>query len=382
MRDLSLRFVERPLTRSEYRSWRREPGRARLAPGSGRFAVVGLLGRLIDAAFRLSLLVRGRVPGGTTAAAEQNYRARADRDSYPYYGRVTRDRGFVALQYWFLYAMNDWRSTFGGVNDHEADWEQVTVFLPDPPDPAARPAWVAFSSHDETGDDLRRRQDDPDMEWRGTHPVVFVGAGSHSGACLPGDYMVTVEPAVFRRLLAAWRRLTRLLLPWTRDREGTAFGIPFIDYRRGDGLSVGPGEERGWSPVLIDDTTPWLRDFRGTVGPGDRRPFRRRARPGRATLRAHRLGAALLVRPGGMGGPGQGIAHPRAELQAIKDRMAELDDQLAATRRSSEPGRQTARRPGRGQGAARPRDVRRPGQAGRIGGRRRTGPAPPPGTRG
>ena len=36
--------------------------------------------------------------------------------------------------------MNDWRSTFGGVNDHEADWEQVTVFRPDPPDPAARPA--------------------------------------------------------------------------------------------------------------------------------------------------------------------------------------------------------------------------------------------------
>ena len=46
VRDLSLRFVERPLTRSEYRSWRREPGRARLAPGSGRFAVVGLVGLL------------------------------------------------------------------------------------------------------------------------------------------------------------------------------------------------------------------------------------------------------------------------------------------------------------------------------------------------
>ena len=58
VRDLSLRFVERPLTRSEYRSWRREPGRARLAPGSGRFAVVGLLGRLIDAGFRLSHRVR------------------------------------------------------------------------------------------------------------------------------------------------------------------------------------------------------------------------------------------------------------------------------------------------------------------------------------
>ena len=110
---------------------------------------------------RLSLLLRGRVPGGTAAAAEQTYRSQADPDSCPYYGRVTRDRGFVALQYWFLYAMNDWRSTFGGVNDHEADWEQVTIFLPDPPDQSARPAWVAFSSHDETGDDLRRRRETP-----------------------------------------------------------------------------------------------------------------------------------------------------------------------------------------------------------------------------
>ena len=43
-------------------------------------------------------------------------------------------------------------------------------------------------------EELRRRSDDPDLQWRDTHPVVFVGAGSHSGACLPGDYLVTVEP--------------------------------------------------------------------------------------------------------------------------------------------------------------------------------------------
>ena len=137
--------------------------------------------------------------------------ARAGSGTYSYYGHVTRDRGFVALQYWFLYAMNDWRSTFGGVNDHEADWEQVTVFLPDPPgleSLAARPAWVAFSSHDEVGDDLRRRQDDPDIERRDTHPVVFAGAGSHSGAYLPGDYLITFEPPVLRRVFAAVRGST------------------------------------------------------------------------------------------------------------------------------------------------------------------------------
>ena len=48
-----------------------------------------------------------------------------------YYGHVSRDGGYVVLQYWYFYPMNDWRSTFGGVNDHEADWEQVTIFLAD-----------------------------------------------------------------------------------------------------------------------------------------------------------------------------------------------------------------------------------------------------------
>jgi hypothetical protein len=84
--------------------------------------------------------------------------------------------------------MNDWRSTFGGVNDHEGDWEQVTLFLTES-DAAEKPelAWVAFSAHDEVGDDLRRRVDDPDVHLiDGTHPVVNAGAGSHSGAYLPG----------------------------------------------------------------------------------------------------------------------------------------------------------------------------------------------------
>ena len=52
-----------------------------------------------------------------------------------------------------------------------------------------RVGWVAFCSHDETGDDLRRRSDDPDITCVDhTHPVVYAGAGSHSGAHLPGEY--------------------------------------------------------------------------------------------------------------------------------------------------------------------------------------------------
>ncbi|HEX4833411.1 MAG TPA: hypothetical protein VH478_20230, partial [Trebonia sp.] len=328
--DLSLRYVERALNRREYRVWRRTSGRPRLARASSRFAAVGLVGRLIDAVMRLSLLVRGRVPGGTAAAAEQSYRAHAGPARCPYYGHVTRDRGFVALQYWFLYAMNDWRSTFGGVNDHEADWEQVTLFLPDPPDPGDRPAWVAFSSHDEAGDDLRRRHDDPDIEWRGTHPVVFAGAGSHSGAYLPGDYLVTVEPPALRRVLGAARRLSRLLLPWTRDHQGTAFGIPFIDYRRGDGPGVGPGEEREWDPVLVDDTTPWLRDYRGLWGLDTGDPFGGERAP--AGPRYERTGAvrACWSDPVGWAGLDKESPTPKAEQEAVEGRMTELDAQIAA----------------------------------------------------
>jgi len=329
-RDLSLRFVERPLGRSEFRAWRRDTGRARLAAGGSRFAAVGLLSRFIDAAMRLSLLLRGRVPGGTAAAAEQKYRAQADPDSCPYYGRVTRDRGFVVLQYWFFYAMNDWRSTFGGVNDHEADWEQVTVFLPDPPDLSCRPAWVAFSSHDEVGDDLRRRSDDPDLEWRDTHPVVFAGAGSHSGACLPGDYLVTVEPPELGRLLAALRHLSRLLLPWTRTHAGTALGIPFIDYRRGDGPGVGPGEAKKWRPVLVDDQTPWLRDYRGLWGLDTRDRFGGERAP--AGPRYERDGSVRLCwsDPVGWAGLDKEAPSPGAEQKAVMDRITELDAHLAA----------------------------------------------------
>jgi hypothetical protein len=328
--DLSLRFVERSLSRRESRVWRRDSGRTRLAAGTSRFAAVGLLGRLIDAVLRLSLLLRGRVPGGTAAAAEQNYRAHADPETCPYYGRVVRDRGFVAVQYWFFYAMNDWRSTFGGVNDHEADWEQVTVFLPDPPHPDSRPAWIAFSSHDEAGDDLRRRTDDPDLQWRDTHPVVYAGAGSHSGAYLPGDYLITVEPPALGWLTGALRRVSRQLLPWTRTHTGTALGIPFMDYHRGDGPGVGPGEAKKWRPVLIGDHTPWVRDYRGLWGLDTGDPFGGERAP--AGPRYERGGSVRVSwsDPVGWAGLDKEIPSPQAEQQAIQDRLAELDAELAA----------------------------------------------------
>jgi hypothetical protein len=259
---LSLRYVQRSMGRREHRNWRRHtaPEPLHRTPGA---AAAGLLARLVAVLMRLSLLLRGAVPGGTTAVAYEQSRADADADTCHYYGHIVRDGGYVIVQYWFFYPMNDWRSTFGGVNDHEADWEQVSVVLADE-QPLGAPAWVLFASHDETGPDLRRRWDDPELDRLGNHPVVYVGAGSHSAACLPGDYLVTVAPE-----LPGWLQRLRLglarIVPWW-DPESVGFGIPFIDYRRGDGVSIGPGQDRAWQPHVVDDGTDWVRSYRGLWG--------------------------------------------------------------------------------------------------------------------
>ena len=75
------------------------------------------------------------------------------------YIRVTREGGYTILQYWFFYAMNDWRTIYGGVNDHEADWEKVFVYLSEDEDGEVVPEWTVYSAHNERGEDLRRRWD-------------------------------------------------------------------------------------------------------------------------------------------------------------------------------------------------------------------------------
>ena len=261
-----LRLVDEPFSWWEAARWRRRPDRPKFRRAD-RLARVGVLSRIVDALMRVSLFFRGSVARGAQAAAETQYRERMRTTHHPYYGRVVRSAGYVALQYWMFYAFNDWRSRVYGVNDHEADWEQVIVYLAEQPDGSLRPSWVVFSAHDETGDDLRRRWDDPDLTLvDGDHPVVFAGIGSHSGTYLDGEYLTTLDPPAFRRLVRFFRAFTRTLLPWTRNDAHAGVGVPYVDYHRGDGLAIGPGQEREWSPVLIDDDTPWVVDYRGLWG--------------------------------------------------------------------------------------------------------------------
>ena len=332
---MQLRYVPKPLSRIESREWRRNPNRARFRSTS-RFAAAGLLGRVLDSLFRFSLLLRGAVPGGLTAALHREYSQSPAASEFPYYAHVTEHAGYVVIQYWFFYAMNDWRSTFGGVNDHEADWEQVSVFLvpdeessADPADPhgadGLHVAWVAFSSHDEHGDDLRRRADDPDIEWVDrTHPVVFAGAGSHSGAYIPGEYLVRVEPPALRPLLHGLARFRGVIFPWTRDRPRTGLGIPFIDYKRGDGIRIGPGADHRWTPVVIDARTPWVREYQGLWGLDTTDPFGGERAPAGPRYERNGTIRSSWSDPVGWAGLDKVPATPRLLAAAAAARSAEL----------------------------------------------------------
>lgn len=99
--SMFLQYVQEPLTGIELARNDR-PRRASFTAPS-RLARVGILARLIDAGFDLSLLVRGTVPGGTVAAAEAKYAvARAADPAFYYHGRVIEQADWTVCQYLFF----------------------------------------------------------------------------------------------------------------------------------------------------------------------------------------------------------------------------------------------------------------------------------------
>lgn len=255
---------------------------ARFHAGPGRLARVGYTSRFVDALFSLSLLARGRVPGDTAAAAALAYqRLPAEEARFQYYGRVTQQQGWTVLQYWFFYPFNDWRSGFYGANDHEADWEMVAIYLYDDEAGQLCPEWAAYAMHDVSGDDLRRRWDDPELEKVGEHPVIYAGAGSHANYFQPGEYLTELELPFITpvaqfvdRTQRVWERSIWGRPTATRWSRQSLFRVPFVDYARGDGTAVGPGQAHEWTePVVIDPPPPWVKRYRGLWGLYANDPF-------------------------------------------------------------------------------------------------------------
>jgi hypothetical protein len=337
-RALYLRFVQEPLGRVAVIEGRAGAARPRFSAPS-RLARVGIVARLIDALFDLSLLVRGTVPGGTVAAAEVKYAEIRARDPrYYYHGRVVRQAGWTVCQYLFFYAMNDWRSSFSGANDHEADWEQCFVFLEEGTDGAATPVWFARAAHDEVGADLRRRWDDPLLLRQGDHPVIYAGAGSHAAYIEAGEYLQAMPlnlPLPLQRASQSLQRFWAGTFERTEDDGSDAStpigAVPFVDYARGDGLAVGPGQSAAWTPIPIDDDTAWVDGYDGLFGldtedrlAGERAPagpkWTRDGRQRQSWLDPIAFAGLDATPP-----PGQRVATLTTEIAKLRDEVAAED---------------------------------------------------------
>jgi hypothetical protein len=177
-------------------------------------------------------LPRLNLPPEIRRAALENYqRSQSPRPNYTYYYRTTRDRKYLCLQYWFFYGYNDWATGFGGMNDHEGDWEGMYLFFELGPsgNPVEPPAYVTFVGHHSR---LTKPWGHHDVTLDGTHPVGYVAAGSHATYPERKDYDLI-----------------------------KIYGL--VDYARGDGTTIEPGD---WQQRVNLDTQPWTSDFLGGWG--------------------------------------------------------------------------------------------------------------------
>ncbi len=100
-----------------------------------------------------------------------DYARARERFGTPIYVRVARDSSsgtqLIVLEYWFFYAYNN-----GPLNDHQGDWEMISVFL----DPSGQAKLAGYSQH--FRGEVARWEDVEKSD--GTHPNVYVAKGSHA----------------------------------------------------------------------------------------------------------------------------------------------------------------------------------------------------------
>jgi hypothetical protein len=253
---------------------------------------------------------------------------------FRYHGNVVRQDGWIVLRYWLFYAFNDWRSNVFGANDHEADWEKIFIYLSEAESGEVRPEWVAYAAHEETGDDLRRRWDDPELEKIGEHPVAYVCAGSHATRYFRGEYLTELAFPL-PRAISAVRRIARRFWYVTlrqyadedyREKPYEQFTIPFVDYGRGDGWSVGPGQDREWDPPRLMNPVPsWVSGYRGLWGLYTRDPFEGEDAPAGPMYNRDKTISREWFDPVGWAGLDK-VPTRAEELEVITGRQAEIEE--------------------------------------------------------
>jgi hypothetical protein len=138
----------------------------------------------------------------------ENRLLRTERSTVYFHVTHYDDTDEYAVQYWFLYFFNF------RLNEHESDWEQVTVRL----DENKEPVDVYYSAHE--GGNVKSWGT---IETDGDHPVVYPARGSHANYFRPGRHRVKVACRRVIGSIQSCLRGRRVLVDVT-DGRGTALG--------------------------------------------------------------------------------------------------------------------------------------------------------------
>jgi hypothetical protein len=180
------------------------------------------------------------IMGDGKAVTRQPYRP----TQYVHFFWFNREKGLLAVQYWFYYPYNEW------INHHEGDWERINVILRGPSqlteNAIFRPAGYQFFFHlwsHEPSQVVRISGSDP----REDHVVVYAGGNSRffmwSGSTSGGSYPL---PALFPGAgggVGPWRPADDTTRParFIRPEEFNLVLLP-----EPDRLDVGQNPELAW----------------------------------------------------------------------------------------------------------------------------------------
>ena len=127
---------------------------------------------------------------------------RGDHPNFPHtaYVHIFEEGGQVVIQYYYFYPFNDFQ------NNHEGDWQHINVIVNsfDPDNAALVGIDYKFHGNGLTYTSIGERIFNPQIHFTPaegeTHPVVYIGAGSHGGYPTggnytnPGGYVIDLEP--------------------------------------------------------------------------------------------------------------------------------------------------------------------------------------------
>src|SRR5690606_6926446 len=175
----------------------------------------------------------------------------------------------------------------------------------------------------------------------------------HASYYMRGEYLAELELPFLMPLVAFSDRIARV---WHRfvqrysyhdeptpEEPRTHFNIfrvPFVDYARGDGISIGPGQDHEWDePELLNPVPGWALHYRGLWGLYTRDAFSGEDAPAGPVYTRRGEVRKAWYDPVGWSGldkvppPDEALSYVLAQRAEVDARRAELAEEIEVTSR-------------------------------------------------